>query len=135
MIRKDVAIYASERTVFVMATFSARLKEALEMKNMSAAELARLSGVSEPDISRYKKGEFIPKLERMTRMADALGVAPDWLAGKSVAMAPDTKFRMEVSPDEHDLLIALRDLNPTQRQMIVDFIEFLEGRSRRSVTK
>ncbi len=114
-----------------MATFPQRLNEALEMKGMSAADLARESGVSEPNISRYRKGEFMPKDQQMTKMASVLGVAPDWLSGKSTVMEPDTKFRMNVSPSEHDIIIMLREMPAARRNTAMDFIEFMSNREGR----
>lgn len=111
-----------------MATFPERLNEALDMRNMSAADLARESGVSEPNISRYRKGEFRPKDQQMTKLASVLGVATDWLSGKSAVMEPDTKFRMDVAPSEHDILIKLRNMPLAQRQLVFDFIDFLDTR-------
>lgn len=111
-----------------MATFPERLNEALEMKGMSAADLARESGVSEPNISRYRKGEFMPKDQQMTKLASVLGVAPDWLSGKSTVMEPDTKFRMDVAPSEHDLIVKIRNMPAAQRKFVVDFIDYVSTR-------
>ena len=42
-----------------MTEFKDRLNEALDMRNMTAAELSRLSGVNEGAISQYKKRSLI----------------------------------------------------------------------------
>ena len=47
-----------------MPTFSERLNEALEYRNMTAAELARALNVADATISNYKKGIYAPKQRR-----------------------------------------------------------------------
>lgn len=63
-----------------------RLKIALETRRMTAAELARQSGVDKGAISHYLKGEFTPKSEAVGKMARALDVSPAWLLGFDVNM-------------------------------------------------
>ena len=41
-----------------MAEFKDRLEEALKLRDMKPAELARVSGVTEGTISQYRKGAY-----------------------------------------------------------------------------
>lgn len=61
-----------------------RLKEALIYRKMSAAELARQSGIDKGSISNYLKGKFVPKQNAIGSMARALGISPAWLMGYDV---------------------------------------------------
>ena len=61
-----------------------RLREALDLKGWTPADLARQSGVSKGLISRYLHGSVIPKQSKIETMARALGVSPSWLLGFSV---------------------------------------------------
>lgn len=63
-----------------------RLKIALDLFGITAADLARKSGINKGAISRYLKGEVIPKRNAIGFMADALGVSPSWLMGYDVPM-------------------------------------------------
>lgn len=63
-----------------------RLKEAINLRGWTAADLARYSGVSKGEISRYLKGTVIPKQSKVYAMAQALGVSPSWLLGFAVAI-------------------------------------------------
>ena len=63
-----------------------RIKIALETRRMTAADLARQSGVDKGAISHYLKGEFTPKSEAVGKMARALDVSPAWLLGFDVNM-------------------------------------------------
>lgn len=58
-----------------------RLAEALQIRNMTAAELSRKSGVDKGSISNYLKGKFVPKQNAIGAMAKALNVSPAWLLG------------------------------------------------------
>lgn len=72
-----------------MEKFSDRLKTALSIRNMSAAELSRIIGVNEGTISNYKKGLYEPKQRRLEKIANALYVSIPWLMGADVPMDRD----------------------------------------------
>lgn len=63
-----------------------RIKEALELRGMLPIELARKSGINKGSISRYLKGEMIPKQSKIVDMARALNVSPAWLLGYDTPM-------------------------------------------------
>ena len=67
-----------------MTEFKDRLNEALNMRNMSAAELSRLSGVNEGAISQYRKGGYKANQRSLEKIAKALNVAIPWLMGADV---------------------------------------------------
>lgn len=69
-----------------MPTFSERLNEALEYRNMTAAELARALNVADATISNYKKGIYAPKQRRTEEISRILNVSVDWLLGADVPM-------------------------------------------------
>lgn len=68
-----------------MAEFKDRLNQALRSKNMSAAELSRISKVNEGAISQYRKGVYKATQENLDRLAKALGVSVAWLMGYDVS--------------------------------------------------
>lgn len=65
-----------------------RLAEALEVRGILPAELSRRTGVNKGTISKYLKGEYLPKQSKIATMADALEVSPAWLMGYNVPMEP-----------------------------------------------
>lgn len=67
-----------------MTEFKDRLNEALDMRNMTAAELARLSGVNEGAISQYRKGSYKANQQSLEKIAKALNVSIPWLMGADV---------------------------------------------------
>lgn len=63
------------------STFQKRLLEAMERKEIKAAELARLSGLSKAQISQYINGQHTARQDALHKLAVALGVSESWLMG------------------------------------------------------
>lgn len=85
-----------------MTAFKDRLSEALSMRNMTAAELSRLSGIDEGTLSNYKKGKYEPKQRKLESLAIALNVSIAWLMGADVPMEKEPKL---VSPTVTDAVV------------------------------
>jgi transcriptional regulator with XRE-family HTH domain len=58
-----------------------RLAQALGEAGLTQAELARRSGIDRSSISLYLSGRYCPKADKLLRLAQALGVSPQWLSG------------------------------------------------------
>ena len=69
-----------------MESFSVRLNKALTARNITAAELSRISGVDEGTISNYRKGRYVPKQIKLELIAQALDVSIAWLMGADMPM-------------------------------------------------
>lgn len=61
-----------------------RLKKAIDARDITAADLARKSGINKGAISKYLKGTVIPKQSAVGDLARALDVSPAWLLGYEV---------------------------------------------------
>lgn len=82
-----------------MIEIKERIKTALQIRGMSAAELSRKSGLDKGSISNYLKGKYLPKQSAIGVMASALHVSPAWLMGYDVEMESN-----EIKTDEPDEL-------------------------------
>lgn len=71
-----------------MKKFAERLCEALEIRNISSAELSRRTGINEATLSNYRKGKYEPKQRRTENIAEALFVDIAWLMGADVPIEP-----------------------------------------------
>ncbi len=71
-----------------MVDIKDRIKEALEVRDMTASELAKKSGINKGAISKYLNGLVMPKQSAIGEMAKALSVSPAWLMGYEVSMEP-----------------------------------------------
>lgn len=87
-----------------------RIREALNIRNMTASDLARASGVDKGSVSRYLKGDIIPKQSKIYAMAQALHVSPSWLLGFDVDMEgnaiPPVIVLDKLSPENKARLLA-----------------------------
>lgn len=63
-----------------------RLNEALRLRQMTAADLAKLTGLNKSSVSRYLSGSSIPRSLAIGKMAQALHVSPAWVLGYNVPM-------------------------------------------------
>ena len=71
------------------SNFAARLSQALDARNMKAADLSKKTKVSEGTISCYINGKYEAKQNRVRTFAEALNVNPAWLMGYDVLMDND----------------------------------------------
>ena len=99
------------------STFAKRLNTALERRQISKAELARISGLSKSSITRYVKGDWEAKQDAVYAIAQALNVNEAWLMGYD---AP-----MERAYSE--LLAAIVEDNKAGRPAAIDEIRRLFG--------
>lgn len=63
------------------ASCSERLKAALKMRDMTQADLCRITGIPTSAMSQYCKGTLVPRQKRTKVIADALSVSVAWLMG------------------------------------------------------
>ena len=63
-----------------------RIAEALSVRDMLPIDLARRAGIDKGSISKYLKGDVLPKQSRIAAMANVLDVSPAWLMGYNVPM-------------------------------------------------
>lgn len=68
-----------------MATFSERLCEALQMRNMKPSQLAKLLDVDQATIHNYQIGKYAPKQTRTEQIANILNVSIPWLMGADIS--------------------------------------------------
>ena len=90
-----------------MARISERISEALQVRNMSQAELSEATGIGKSSISMYLSDKYEPKRRNLEKMASALKVNPTWLGGDDAPME---------AHDVEALMFAQRLLNAMETQ-------------------
>ena len=65
-----------------MSVFSDRVSQLMQDKGYSNRTMAVKTGLTESEISRYKNGNRMPKVDNLLLMAYALDVEPEWLIGQ-----------------------------------------------------
>lgn len=89
--------------------FSERLNQALKDSSTSGAELASHLNVSPAAVSKWRNGERLPKMEKLQRITDFLGVSPDYFI-KQEEYTPDKRkilFDLSAKASEEDLDFAI----------------------------
>lgn len=107
-----------------MVEFKERLQEALKVRNMTAADLSRQSGIDKGSLSNYLKGKFIPKQSKIDAMARALGVSPAWLLGYDVEMN-----KLDITVANDNFMTIFENLSQEDREKVTDYAKFLLSKS------
>ena len=71
--------------------FSARLKYAMEQRNLKQVDLVNMTNIDKSKISSYLSGRYMPKQDGIYLLAKALDVDEAWLMGLDVPMDRDDK--------------------------------------------
>lgn len=71
-----------------MATFGAEVRELRRARQMTLADLAKASGVSVSHLSAIERGGTSPTLNKISRIADGLGVPEEWFFSRRVGAGP-----------------------------------------------
>ena len=119
------------------AVFKERLYDALQLRGMKAADLAKKVGVSRGTISQYLSGYSEPKSVRLYEIAKALSVSEMWLMGFDVPIERDdrdfyteetARIAQEIYEDKdlRALMSAARDADPAAVKAAHAFLRTLK---------
>lgn len=104
------------------------LKDKLHMlmarQSLNGQKLARLSQVSDSEISRILKGKSRPGLDNAFRVAKAVGVTLDYLADDSLDAEPPQPADV-LSPEERKLVALAQKIGTAEVLTILENIRFL----------
>lgn len=67
-----------------------RIREGLAVRDMSQADLCRMTGIPKSAMSQYCNGGLVPRQDRTFLIASALNVSEAWLMGFDVPMERKT---------------------------------------------
>ncbi|WP_165223940.1 helix-turn-helix domain-containing protein [Aquisphaera insulae] len=101
-----------------------KLKNLMNTRGLNGQKLARLSQVSDSEISRILQGKSRPGLDNALRLAQALEVSLDYLADDTVDAEPPGPAD-SVSPDERKALNLIQKLGSPEILTILENVRFL----------
>lgn len=87
------------------------IKKLREQKGLSQTELAKRVGVTSGMVSFYESGRSYPRMDKIEKLAQVLGVTPQELLTK-----PSSKSAMTI--DELNLVANYRTLNPEGKDVV-----------------
>lgn len=97
--------------------FHERLQSILDSKNLKQVSLSELTGLSSAQINHLVSGRTKdPKLETVVKIADALDISLDYLAGRRDDPAP------RLTRDEAVLISDYRECTPERRRKAADAV-------------
>ena len=104
-----------------MATFSKRLRTAIDMRGISQTVLAKKTGISKSSISHYLKGDWEGKQDAVYALALALNVSEAWLMGFDAKMERGNNLTAPQSTDDMDEINQIfASLSPDNRAKLVE---------------
>lgn len=116
-----------------------RLREALVVRHMRAADLVEASGVPKSAISFYLAGKSKPKADRLYTIARVLDVSEAWLLGYDVPMNRTVEqkknddlveiiAKMRKDPEFFEVVSKLASLAPAEYESVKQLLGVLGAR-------
>lgn len=106
------------------AQFKERFLEALRIRDISQAEVARLTGINRSSISQYANGEFVPKQDKTDLIARALNLNPVWLMGYDVPMEPQPDNMVPIKTQKVPLIGTIAAGVPIYTNQEFEYVQF-----------
>ena len=103
-----------------------KVKELRQKLGWKQVTLSQKSGVPQATISRIESGRVTqPKMGQLRKLADALGITIDYLAGDSIQMSFD-----DLRKDKQAQVVfrGWGKLSATEKQQLADLVRFFEQR-------
>lgn len=104
-----------------MTVFGTRLKTALDMRGMTAAELSRRTGISKGTISQYLNGIISPKPDKVYAISLVLNVSSNWLMAFEEEPEEDRVLSEEVR-------VLFNSLSTDRQKEALAYLQFLAQR-------
>ena len=100
------------------STFAERLRNALDLKQVTKAELSRVTGISKSSLTHYVKGDWEGKRDNVYAIAKALNVNEEWLMGYDAPM---------VRPEYEHFCEVFKHANEENENFLVSHIGIIRG--------
>ena len=94
-----------------------RFEELLRMHNVTAYKVAKETGVSTATLSCWKKGTYIPKRDKLQKIADYFGVSIDYLTNGITPEHTSTEGNKYYFDDESAELADFAHKNPEYKAL------------------
>ena len=99
-----------------------RIKQMIQIRDITQADLARITGIRASSISDYLSGKYQPKQDKIALIADALSVNPGWLMGYDEPKKPISSSIVE-KKENRDLLAHYQKLSEHEQKILITMID------------
>lgn len=107
-----------------------RLEELRKEKDLLQKDVASAVNHSITCISDWERGKREPSIDDLIRLADFFGVSIDYLVGREEEDGVVIVSGNELSKDESVLVDKLRRLDPLNKELAYQYVDFLTERQK-----
>lgn len=120
-----ILFYQKGDVKMLKSTFFERFNLALELRQVTPAELSRKTGIDEAAISNYRNGKYKAKQDKLYLISQALRVSPAWLMGYDVPMTEHMETNTIPTNKQEliDKIVAMPDDQFQRFQMLLQTFE------------
>ena len=104
-------------------SFSKRMKEAMELRNIKQVDLCERTGLGKSAISQYLSGTYEPKQKGVYKIAKALDVSEAWLMGYDVPIERIEHIKTDITKEEKKFLDLINRLDKEDKDNLQRYIE------------
>ena len=97
----------------------------LKEKGLTSYKVSKATGISQTTLSAWKHSGNPPKIERLRKIAEFLGVSIDYLTGNTYDNEPAIIYRPK-SKDISVLIETAEKLDPDKLNMLLTYAKFLK---------
>lgn len=94
-------------------------------KGMTNADVSRLTGISAATLSQWKSGQYIPKAEKLVKIADALNCSVSILTGQKTE---GLDYELSLNNNLRLMIEEARKLHENEQEYIVGLIKLLNSK-------
>lgn len=122
-----------------------KFNKLLQEKGLTAYKVAKDTGVSRSTLAAWKKNEYTPKLDKLQKLANYLGVSVSYLTGESDEIGNTEQVQngyyvdketaeyaemLRTRPNARLLFSAAKDISKEDMKKAVEYIEFLKSKNK-----
>lgn len=106
------------------------LKELRKEKNILQKDVAKELNIKNTTYSNWEVGVSEPDIQSLKKLADFFGVSIDYLVGREAEDGVVIVSGNELSKDETELINKLRRLDPLNKELAYQYVDFLTERQK-----
>lgn len=107
-----------------------RIKELRTEKKLTQAELGEKINSTQRQVSKWELGAIEPNITDLQKLADFFGCTVDYLIGREEEDGVVIVSGNELSKDESALIDKLRRLDPLNKELAYQYVDFLTERQK-----
>lgn len=89
-----------------------RFEKLLKEYNVTAYKVSQATGIATPTLTKWKQGDYTPKIDKLKKIADYFGVSVGYLTGE------DEVLELKLSDEEREIILAFRRMTEDQKDLV-----------------